>query len=76
MGLLVALSLLVVPLGHQIKSHRIHMKLVRAFWPGLAIPLTVHELKHAARPHSQQVLADMAWLAFIAMAVAVVLVIA
>jgi hypothetical protein len=74
MAALMALVLLAAPLGHLAKSHRIHVRLVRAFWPGPAIPLTRHEQKHATRPRSLQILADVSWLILVMLAVVIVLV--
>jgi hypothetical protein len=68
------LALLVIPAGHHIRSHRLHVRLVRAIWPGPAVPLTEHERKHAARPVHIQMTADLAWLTFIALVVVLAMV--
>lgn len=69
------LALLLIPLGHQVRSHRLHIRLVRAVWPGPAVPLTKHERRHAARPVPVRVTADLAWLCFTALVAILALVV-
>jgi hypothetical protein len=64
----VILVLLAVPLGHQVTGHRVHLRLLRRY-----APLTPHELRHASRPRSLRLAADLGWLAYLAGAVAVAL---
>jgi hypothetical protein len=63
-GLAVTLVLLAVPAGHQVWSHRV---LQRGHAP------TAHELAHQSRPTWLRVLADVGWLVFLALTLAVAL---
>lgn len=57
----VTLVLLAVPLGHQVIGHRVHLRVLRRY-----APLTPHELRHAGRSRPLRLLADGAWLAYLA----------
>ena len=67
------LALLVIPLGHQVRNHKVHLKAVRVIWPGRPVSQTEHERKHAARPRGLRNMADISWLIFIGAVVAIAL---
>jgi hypothetical protein len=68
--------LLAVPAGHQVVGHKVHLKFLRLFQPGLAVPATVHEHNHASRSRAVRAVADLGWLAYLAGALAAGLILA
>ena len=74
--LALVLACLAVPAGHQAVSHRVLLKSLRAvFWRnGPEVPPTAHELAHRSRPRRLRLLANGAWLAYLAGVLALALV--
>jgi hypothetical protein len=66
--LALVLGLLAVPAGHQVVSHRVLLKALRAVLRphGPEVPPTPHELHHRDRPRRLRLLADAAWLSYLA----------
>jgi hypothetical protein len=67
-SLALVLACLAVPAGHQVVSHRVILKSLRAvFWRnGPEVSPTPHELRHRDRPRRLRLLADAAWLSYLA----------
>lgn len=59
-------SMLALPAWHQVRSHRVHRKLLRAVTSSPEVPPTRHEIRHARRPMWLRLAADLAWLAYLA----------
>ncbi len=66
--LALVLGLLAVPAWHQIVSHRVLRKTLRAVFPqrGPEPCATVHELAHRSRPARLRLAADLGWLLYFA----------
>lgn len=64
--MVVAFLFLAVPLSHQVIGHNVHRKLRRltSRSRGPAVPPTVHELNHAAKPVWLRLLVNAAWLVY------------
>jgi len=66
-ALALVLGLLAVPAGHQVVSHRVLLKLLRAVRPyGPEVPPTPHELRHRDRSPRLRRAADAGWLLYLA----------
>lgn len=66
--LALVLGLLAVPAWHQIVSHRVLRKALRAVPRphGPEVCLTAHELRHRSRPARLRLAADLGWLLYLA----------
>lgn len=66
--LALVLGLLAIPAGHQVVSHRVLLKALRAVLRphGPEVCPTPHELAHRDRPARLRLAADLGWLAYLA----------
>jgi hypothetical protein len=65
-SLALVLGLLAVPAGHQVVSHRVLQKSLRAITSGPEVSPTPHELRHQSRPLRLRLAADAGWILYLA----------
>jgi len=71
LALAVTVLLLTVPVGHQVRGHRIHRKFLRAVrGHSPEVPPTEHELRHDQRPMWRRLAVNLAWLGYLAVTLA------
>jgi hypothetical protein len=67
MGMVAVLLLLAVPAWHQVHSHHVHTRFLRAVSDphGPEVPPTQHERNHRSRPLAARIGADLFWVLYL-----------